>query len=129
MIVVDASALIDVVADLPAKQWVVDYLDDELIAPSHQQAEVLSAIARLVRGGTLTERAGRDALDDAAALRQEVVLISPAHLRRAYELRERVRVLDGIYIAIAEERSAPLLTTDVRLTRIDLPIPVIGPPT
>lgn len=128
MIVVDASALVDVVTDQRTKAWVLDHLEDRLIAPSHQLAEVLSAINRLVRAGVILEADGRNALADAAALRQEMVLVSGDHMRRAYDLRDRVRVLDGLYVALAEERGATLLTTDGRLSRADLPVPVIAPP-
>lgn len=126
MIVVDASALVDVVTDRSTKSRVLDHLDAELIAPSHQQAEVLSAVARLVRAKAIAEEAGRAALDDAASLRQEVVAITAHHMQRAFEMRDRIRVLDGLYVAVAEERNASLLTTHSRLSRAGLPIPVIG---
>lgn len=80
-----------------------------------------------MRAGVLTDAAGREALDDAAALRQEVVLITAVHMRRAFDMRDRVRVLDGIYVAVAEERDAPLLTTDGRLARAGLPVAVMTP--
>ena len=48
MIVLDAAAVVDVVTDQPTKPWVLENLrGQEVLAPAHQLAEVLSAIARL----------------------------------------------------------------------------------
>jgi predicted nucleic acid-binding protein len=52
VIVLDASALAEVVLGQPASAWVLDRIDgEEIRAPSHQPAELLSALARLVRDG------------------------------------------------------------------------------
>lgn len=118
MIVLDAAALVDVVLDQPTASWVLDQLaDEQLCAPAHQQAEVLSALARLHRAGDITDAIVHAALAEAAALPQELVPPTPAHLVRAFALQERIRVLDGLYVAVAEERGCPLLTTDHRLAR------------
>lgn len=47
--------------------------------------------------------------------------------RRAHDLSGRIRVLDGLYVAIAEERGVPLLTTDDRLARSGPPCEVLAP--
>ena len=128
MIVLDASALIDVLADQEHADWLLDQLQsEEVIAPAHQPAEVLSAIARLHRAGVFTEDKARDALAAAAALQQELVVPRTVHLKRAFDLRERIRVVDGLYVALAEERGVPLLTTDRRLVRADPPCEVLAP--
>lgn len=128
MIVLDASALIDVLVDQEHAGWLLDQLHaEEVLAPAHQPAEVLSAIARLERAGALTEEMARDALSSASALHQELVPPSAAHVRRAFELRVRIRVLDGLYVALAEDRGVPLLTTDQRLVRADPPCEVRAP--
>lgn len=128
MIVLDASALVDVVADQPAKDWVLDQLDGEqVLAPAHQLAEIASAVGRLVRADVLTHRQGEAALTEAASLRQQVVACTADHLRRALALMDRVRMLDGLYVAVAEENDATLVTTDARLARTDLPIEVAAP--
>lgn len=129
MIVLDASALVDVVLTQSTAGWVLDRLaDDEICAPVHQPAEVLSAVARLQRAGVIDTSAASAALSEAAALGQELVAISGAHLRRALQLGEGVRVLDGLYVALAEERSCPLVTTDRRLARSGAPCEVQAPP-
>jgi predicted nucleic acid-binding protein len=128
VIVLDSSALVDVLADQEHAGWLLDQMQsDEVMAPAHQPAEVLSAIARLQRAGALTEDKARDALAAATALHQQLVVASAAHVQRAFGLRERIRVVDGLYVALAEERSVPLLTTDQRLVRADPPCEVLAP--
>lgn len=125
MIVLDASALVDVVLDRAAKTRLVRHLDDELCAPSHQPAEALSAIARLVRAEAVEPDVAATALAEVAALEQELVTPTGEHLHGALDLQSRVRVLDGLYVLLAAERGCPLLTTDGRLARADPPCEVI----
>lgn len=125
MIVLDASALVEVVADQPGKAAVVAHLTGPVVAPSHQPAEALSAIARMVRAGEIHRDQASDALVDVARLDQELVTPTAQHLRRALELQERIRVLDGLYVALAEHLGAALLTTDARLVGADPPCDVI----
>ncbi len=129
MIVLDASALVDVVLGQFAAGWVLDRLEDEeLCAPAHQPAEVVSALARLHRAGAIDETTAITALTEAAALRQEFVETSERHLRRAFQLGGGIRVLDGLYVALAEERRCPLVTTDRRLARSGAPCALEAPP-
>jgi predicted nucleic acid-binding protein len=125
MIVLDASALVDVVADQPEKGAVLAHLDQPIVAPAHQLAEALSALGRLVRAGAITPGVAHEALGEAAALQQEHVTPTSAHLRRALDLQKSIRVLDGLYVALAEERGCPLLTTDGRLAAAEPPCNVI----
>lgn len=130
MIVLDASALVDVLVDQQHAGWVLEQLrSSELIAPAHQPVEVLSAIARLHRAGMLAEDKARDAIAAAMALNQQLVVPSAALMQRAFELRGRIRVLDGLYVALAEQRGVPLLTTDQRLVRADPACRVLAPGT
>lgn len=129
MIVLDASALIDVLIDQPDKAWVLQHLaGEQVMAPAHQQAEVLSGIARLVRAGTLTPEAAREALGEAASLPQELVPPTAGHLLRALDMQDQVRVLDALYIVVAQDHDATLITTDRRLARADVPVPIAAPP-
>lgn len=125
MIVLDASALVDVVADRPLRDAVLTHLDQEILAPGHQLAEVASAIGRLVRGAELTPEEGRRALTDAAGLTQRVVTTDGDMLLRAHALRDSIRVLDGLYVALAERHGCALLTTDGRLARAEPPCEVV----
>ena len=128
MIVLDASALVDVVLDQPAAAWVLERLrGTSVCAPVHQPAEVLSAVGRVLRAGHLDEEVALAALDEAAALQQELVVPDVQHLRIAMGLRHRIRLLDGLYVALAQERQAPLVTTDARLARSQLSVDVLWP--
>jgi predicted nucleic acid-binding protein len=128
MIVLDASALVDVVIDQPTKPWVLEQLATASIcAPAHQLPEVLSAVARLVRAGVLEPGSARDAVVEARALQQEFVEPTEDHLVRALAMQDRVRVLDGLYVVLAQDRGAPLVSTDQRLARGRLPIAVLAP--
>lgn len=128
MIVLDASALIDVVLDQPSTPWVLTHLEsDRILAPGHQLAEVLSALARLVRSETISPSVATEAMTEAQALEQDHRAPSRDHLLRALDLQARVRVLDGLYVALAEEQRVPLVTTDGRLARMNLPIEVLAP--
>lgn len=128
MIVLDASALVDLVLDQPQAEWVLGQLPgQEILAPAHQPAEVLSALARLLRSGLLDDRTAREALDEVATLPQVLVPLTGEQLRRAYALRERIRVVDGLYVALAQERDCALITTDVRLAGAAPPCEVRSP--
>lgn len=128
MIVLDAAALVDAVLDRPSKAWILDQLAaQQVCAPAHQPAEVLSALGRLQRAGEISRDVARASLAEAHALAQEFVLPSAAHLARALDLQDRLRVLDGLYVALAEDRACPLVTTDMRLARADPPCEVRAP--
>lgn len=123
MIVLDASALVDVLLDQPPRDWVLDRLrGEQILAPAHQPAEVVSALGRLVRAATITEEQAQDAVAEATALRQEHLPLTRQHLQRALELSTRVRILDGLYVAVAEDHEATLVTTDRRLAGTGLPV-------
>ncbi len=129
MIVLDASALIDVALAQRKVQWILDQIDEEdVTAPAHQPAEVLSALVRMVRAEVLTPEAARKALDAAMEMPQRLVPPSAAHVRRAFALREHIRVTDGLYVALADELGCPLVTTDRRLAGAHAPCEVRGPP-
>ncbi|MGB4779760.1 type II toxin-antitoxin system VapC family toxin [Microbacterium sp.] len=125
MIVLDASAIVDVIIDQPNKTTLLDYFDRELVAPAHQPAEVLSAIARLRRAGELSDAMARDAVRDAADLVQELVPLDGGLLRRALELDGRLRVVDALYVALAERLECPLLTSDHRLAAAEPPCEIV----
>ncbi|MGH3870493.1 MAG: type II toxin-antitoxin system VapC family toxin [Pseudonocardiaceae bacterium] len=129
MIVLDASALVDAVLDQPVAAWVLDEISDEQIcAPAHQPAEVLSALARLVRSCQIESELAREALDEALALPQQFVTPTARQVRLAFALRDRIRVVDGLYVALADELDCPLVTTDHRLAAADAPCEIRTPP-
>ena len=125
MIVLDASALVDVVTDQPTKPGVLDHLTQPISAPAHQLAEEVSALGRMVRAGLLDASDADAAIGEAASLVQSQVLLDEQLLRRALALDRRLRVLDGVYVALAERLDCPLLTTDARLARAKPPCEVL----
>jgi predicted nucleic acid-binding protein len=129
VIVLAASALIDVALAQRNAEWILDQIDaDDVTAPAHQPAEVLSALTRMVRAGAVTPDAARIAIDAAVAVPQELVPPSAAHVRRAFALREHIRVADGLYVVLADELGCPLVTTDRRLAGAHAPCEVRVPP-
>jgi predicted nucleic acid-binding protein len=67
--------------------------------------------------GGLDVTAARQAIDDLRDWPGERVGHRPL-LERAWDLRDRVRPWDGLYVALAESFEARLLTLDRRLARV-----------
>jgi len=121
MIVLDASAAVELLLGSPVGATVRRALGSEpALAPELFDVEVVSAFARLTRAGTVT---AADAGARVASLqRLPVRRISHRSLTpRVWELRDRVRVSDGYYVACAEWARASLVTADSRLGRAALP--------
>lgn len=107
--VVDASLIVDRLAGT-----VRDSNDGPAHAPVHVDVEVLSAIGRLVRAGSMTEERATSLLAKLAE--------SPIHRRElpdlvldAWDLRHGISLRDAWYAALADRLGIPLLTTDARL--------------
>jgi len=127
-IVLDASAVIDVLFGQPDKAWVLRQItDQEIVAPSHQPAEVLSAVDGLVRSGQSSRRSAHRALDEYAELHQTLRPPSADDLRRSLDIDGRLRVLDALYVVLAADLACPLVTTDRRLARANPPCEIAAP--
>lgn len=116
MLVVDASVLFEVVADTPEAPGLRERLvdDPDQHAPHLIDAEVLSAVQRKHRTGSLDATAASQAVEDLQLWPGE----RWSHrilLPRAWELRQNVRGCDALYVALAEALDAPLITLDRRL--------------
>lgn len=111
--VVDASAIVDLLCGTALAAAVGNRLGGRrLLAPAHLDAEVLSAIGRLRRSGTLTEAAAAQRLDLLAALPLERRPLAPL-LAGAWQRRHNLRLVDALYVELAAQLgNAPLLTTD-----------------
>jgi predicted nucleic acid-binding protein len=117
MIVVDASALLEVLLRTPAAQAVEGRLFDlreTLHAPHLLDVEVGQVIRRYAANGEISGERGGAALADFIAF--------PLHryphdvlLPRMWELRNNLTAYDAVYVALAEALEAPLLTRDRRL--------------
>jgi len=85
--------------------------DCAIHVPAHFDAEVLSALGRLSRAGDLAPRAVTRRLEMLAAAPFERHAIAPL-LAPAWRLRDRVRLVDALYVALSDELSAPIITLD-----------------
>lgn len=112
MTVVDASAWVAVLGSDPADA----FGDAALLVPGHFDAEVLSALRGLVRGGRLTREGGAGFL---GALRAAPLSRVPVHelLDAAWPIAEAVSGYDALYVALARREDVPLVTADARLAR------------
>jgi predicted nucleic acid-binding protein len=108
--VLDASVVVDLLlrdsATLPSGLV--------FVAPAHLDAEVLSALARLCRAGTLSSSAVDDMLEGLTELEVERMPL-PGLLATAFGLRDNVALRDSLYVALARGLDATLLTLDRRL--------------
>jgi len=84
-------------------------------APSIFDAEVLSALRGLVRGGKFDPAAAADLVVDLMVLPVDRWHMSPL-LPRMWELRENLTPYDAAYVALAELTGAILVTGDERIT-------------
>lgn len=116
-VIVDASAMVDVLARTDRAAAVRARLVSTVMhAPAHFDAEVLSALGRLQRGGDLTVAEVTTALEEfrrAPVIRHEL----PALLAGAWARRESFRLADALYVELAATTRSLLLTTDQRLAR------------
>jgi predicted nucleic acid-binding protein len=116
-VVIDASAIVDVLAGTALAAAVRDRLQDTVWhAPAHLEAEVISAVGRLTRAGRLREGDvdARFALLAAMPVRRRLL---PSLLPGAWARRADLRLGDALYVELADQLDAPLITTDQRLAR------------
>jgi len=118
VIVVDASAMLEVLLRTPAAEAVERRLfqpRQTLHAPHLIDVEVAQVVRRYAATGDIGADRGRDALADLA----DFPLRRYPHdilLPRAWELRANLTAYDAVYVALAEALDAPLVTRDRRLS-------------
>ena len=119
MIVLDASALVELVLDTATGQLVADRIADPaegLHVPHLADIEVVQALRRYAREGEIDADAAEAALEDL----RELDLQRHAHeplLDRVWELRKNLTAYDAVYVALAEVLDGVLLTCDRRLSQ------------
>jgi predicted nucleic acid-binding protein len=113
VMVLDASAFVEVLLASALGDQVTTHLEGhQPVVPAHFDAEVLSALGRLSRGGWLTERQ--------AAARVRRTVASPIRraelgplMAGAWRRRHNLRLVDGLYAELAHQLDgAPLITLD-----------------
>jgi predicted nucleic acid-binding protein len=119
VIVVDASALLEVLLNTRAAPRIADRLfamGETLHAPHVVDLEVAQVLRRYVAAGAVTATRGAEALTDFA----DLPLDRYPHqlfLERIWQLRHNLTAYDAAYIALAEALAAPLVTRDAALAR------------
>jgi predicted nucleic acid-binding protein len=119
VIVLDASALVELILHTPTGQLVAARLTDPaegLHAPHLADIEVAQALRRYVREGNIDADAALVALDDFRALDLQRYAHEPL-LERVWELRENLTAYDAVYVALTEVLDGVLLTCDGPLSR------------
>jgi len=117
LIVVDASALIEVLLRTPAAPAIESRLfapGQTLHAPHLLDVEVAQVIRRYAAQGEIDGDRGRVALGDLCDFR---IRRYPHDflLPRVWALRDNLTAYDAVYVALAEALDAVLLTRDQRL--------------
>ena len=120
MIVVDASAILEILLNRPAAARLRSRLlasDETLHAPYLIDVEVAEVVRRYVLAGTMPEARGELSLRTHFALPIERYPHDPLW-RRAWDLRANVTAYDAMYVALAEALGAPLVTADGKLAKV-----------
>lgn len=128
-VVVDASAVVDLLIGSTHAGAVADRLEGCVLhGPAHLDAEVLSALGRLHRGGSVS----------AALVGRLLVTLRGAPIERhpvaptltgAWGRRARLRLADALYVELASTLDVTLITTDARLARAVRRAELVGPST
>ena len=114
--VVDASALLDVLLRLPnAAEIEVRLLEQSMLhAPHLIDVEVAQVVRRYSLTGRIDEQRAREVLADLADFPMRRYPHT-ALLARVWELRDNFSAYDAAYVSLADALDAPLLTRDRRL--------------
>jgi predicted nucleic acid-binding protein len=114
-LIVDASAMVDLLVGSAAAPLLRGRLaGHELHVPGHFDAEVLSALGRLHRAGHLTARQVTARVRRIAAAPIERHALPPL-LVGAWRRRHNMRLVDALYVELADRLEAPIVTTDAGL--------------
>ena len=119
MIVLDASALVELLLETPSGHRVAALIADPAIGlhvPHLADIEVTQALRRYARDGDI----GTADAETAISALHSLDLQRHAHeplLDRVWELRHHMSAYDAAYVALAEALEARLITCDGRLAR------------
>jgi predicted nucleic acid-binding protein len=130
-LVADASVLADYIRGrrLPAAHRSLVEGPDVIHVPEVCDLEVVSTLRRLIRSGPVALADAAESLGDYLSLQ----LVRHTHLPllpRTLSLYANFTAYDAVYVALAEELDAPLLTLDAGLARAveeHTAVEVVGP--
>jgi len=117
-VVADASAVVELLLRTGAGRRAAERIGsaEYVAAPAHLDAEVLSALARMVRADVVDSRFVGPALAELTAA--PILRFPIAELTAdAWALRDNVAIRDALYVALARALGAELLTADGPLAR------------
>ena len=120
MIVVDASAVLELLLGTPASETISQRLfreGESWHVPHLLDLEVAQVLRRYTTAAEIDEQRGSQALEDLQAM----PLVRYPHtvlLSRIWQLRDNVTAYDAAYLALAEALAAPLVTRDGRLRNV-----------
>jgi predicted nucleic acid-binding protein len=116
-VVVDASAVVDLLVGGPAASWVTDRIGERhLHAPGHFPAEVLTAIHGMVRRGQPLLEPAEVILNRAATLPIELADVRTL-LVDTWRRRDQHALADALYVELAAQLDTVVVTTNRRLAR------------
>jgi predicted nucleic acid-binding protein len=119
VIVLDASALVELILDTPTGELVAARIADPaegLHVPHLADIEVVQALRRYVREGEIEAARAGVALDDLRALDVQRHAHEPL-LERVWALRQNLTAYDAVYVALTEVLDGVLVTCDRPLSR------------
>lgn len=117
LVVLDASAAVDLVAGRPAAAAVEDAIRGQQVqVPAHFDAEVLAGIRRLTRKKLLALDEGAKILARLGSMQVDRVPLPPL-LAAAFAERDRFSPHGALYAVLARRESATLVTVDERFAR------------
>ncbi len=117
MIVLDASALIEWLLRTPSGRLLAKQVissGETLHAPHLVDVEVAQVLRRYTLAGSLEADRAKFALQDLADLRLSRYPHTPL-MTRVWQLRGNLTAYDAVYVALAEELNATLMTRDRKL--------------
>ncbi|MFP5224337.1 MAG: type II toxin-antitoxin system VapC family toxin [Actinomycetota bacterium] len=118
MLVVDTSAVLEALVGQPGDESLRRRLaeDGDLHAPHLIDVEMLHALRRLEAAKAISTDRATDARSDF----QDLALVRYPHLGlsdRAWGLRRNFTAYDAMFVALAEELEATMITCDARLAK------------
>lgn len=116
-VVLDASAAVELLLRTPAGRRAESALrGSRVVVPAHFDAEVFSALGRLVRSGDIEEGLMEPILHELARAPFTRYALRPL-LAASWSLRHNLALRDALYVALARRLEAPLVTADARLAQ------------
>jgi predicted nucleic acid-binding protein len=116
-VVLDASAIVDVLTGAGSAPWIRERLrDKDIVVPGHALAEVLNALGRSARREVLTGSDVELVLHELTRMPLRVVELTEL-LPGAWARRDQHSLPDALDIELAARLDTVVLTTDPRLAR------------